>query len=79
VAEVSERLGVSSHSLYKWVKAVKPGKTEQHEADLVEASRVYSVCPKTSQARSHSFLIAWPRGVSWRSSNRPWPPVRSVD
>ena len=24
VAEVSERLGVSSHSLYKWVKAVKP-------------------------------------------------------
>jgi transposase-like protein len=48
VAEASERLGVSSHSLYKWVKAVKPGKTEQHEADLVEASRVYSVCPKTS-------------------------------
>lgn len=26
VAEVSERLGVSAHSLYKWVKAVKPGK-----------------------------------------------------
>jgi len=24
VAEVSVRLGVSSHSLYKWVKAVKP-------------------------------------------------------
>jgi hypothetical protein len=29
VAEVSERLGVSSHSLYKWVKAFKPNKTEQ--------------------------------------------------
>jgi len=26
VAEVSERLGVSAHSLYKWVKAVKPDK-----------------------------------------------------
>lgn len=26
VAEGSERLGVSAHSLYKWVKAVKPGK-----------------------------------------------------
>jgi len=24
VAEVSQRLGVSGHSLYKWVKAVKP-------------------------------------------------------
>jgi len=37
VAEVSERLGVSAHSLYKWVKAVKPDKSEQHAADLVEA------------------------------------------
>jgi len=37
VAEVSERLGVSSHSLYKWVKAVAPDKTEQQTADLVEA------------------------------------------
>ena len=37
VAEVSERLGVSSHSLYKWVNAVKPNKTEQHAAELVEA------------------------------------------
>jgi len=37
VTEVSERLGVSSHSLYKWVNAVKPDKTEQHTAELVEA------------------------------------------
>lgn len=37
VAEVSERLGVSSHSLYKWVKAVKQDKTEEHAAELVEA------------------------------------------
>jgi transposase-like protein len=29
VAEISERLGVSSHSLYKWVRAVKPGKSNQ--------------------------------------------------
>lgn len=26
VAEVSDRLGVSAHSLYKWVNAVKPRK-----------------------------------------------------
>jgi len=29
VTEISERLGVSAHSLYKWVKAVKPDKTEE--------------------------------------------------
>ena len=37
IAEVSQRLGVSSHSLYKWVKAIKPDKTEEHAAELVEA------------------------------------------
>lgn len=37
VAEVSERLGVSQHSLYKWVKAVKPDKTDEQAAALVEA------------------------------------------
>ena len=31
VTEVSQRLGASSHSLYKWVKVVKPDKTEQKE------------------------------------------------
>jgi transposase len=37
VADVSERLGVSVHSLYKWVKAIKPDKTEEHAAALIEA------------------------------------------
>ncbi len=37
VAEVAARLGVSNHSLYKWVRAVKPAKTEQHAAELIEA------------------------------------------
>jgi transposase len=37
VAEVSQRLGVSTHSLHKWVKAIKPDKTEQNTAELVEA------------------------------------------
>lgn len=37
VAEVSERLGVSAHSLYKWVKTVKPDKTDQYPADLLAA------------------------------------------
>lgn len=37
VSEVSQRLGVSAHSLYKWVKAVKPNKAEQHASELLEA------------------------------------------
>ena len=37
VAEVAARLGVSSHSLYTWVRAVKPAKREQHAAELIEA------------------------------------------
>ncbi|MCD4485815.1 IS3 family transposase, partial [Chromobacterium vaccinii] len=37
VAEVSARLGVSSHSLYKWVKAVSPDNSEKQAAELIEA------------------------------------------
>jgi transposase len=37
VTEVSERLGVSAHSLYKWVKAVKPDKTEEQASILIDA------------------------------------------
>ena len=37
VAEVSQRLGVSAHCLYKWVKAVKPDKSDEQAAELVEA------------------------------------------
>lgn len=37
VAEVSSRLGVSTHSLYKWVKTVKPDKTEQQASELIDA------------------------------------------
>ena len=37
VAEVAARLGVSSHSLYKWVKAVTPDNSEKQAAELIEA------------------------------------------
>ena len=37
VAEVAKGLGVSAHSLYKWVKGVKPSKADQHANELVEA------------------------------------------
>lgn len=39
VAEVAERLGVSTHSLHKWVRAVKPDITDQQAAEINEAKR----------------------------------------
>lgn len=39
VTEVSERLGVSAHSLYKWVKAVKPDKSDELSEELKDAKR----------------------------------------
>ncbi|WP_230863202.1 IS3 family transposase [Enterobacter cloacae] len=37
IAEVSERLGVSAHSLYKWLRAVKPDNNGQQAQDLLDA------------------------------------------
>jgi transposase len=37
VADVSARIGVSAHSLYKWVKAIAPDRSEQRAAELTEA------------------------------------------
>jgi transposase len=37
VQKVAARLGVSSHSLYKWVKAVTPTQDEKQAAELIEA------------------------------------------
>lgn len=39
VAEVADRLGVSTHSLYKWVNAVKPDNSVQKENELLEAKK----------------------------------------
>jgi transposase len=37
VPEVAARLCVSAHSLYKWVKAVAPDKSDQQSKELLEA------------------------------------------
>ena len=34
---MSARLGVSTHSLYQWVKAVKPDQAEKQASELLEA------------------------------------------
>lgn len=37
VADVSERLGVSAHSLYKWVRSVRPDNSGHQAQDLLDA------------------------------------------
>ncbi len=39
VQEVATRLGVSSHSLYKWVKSVRPSKEERRSDELLDAKK----------------------------------------
>lgn len=39
VREVAARIGVSEHSLYKWVRDVKPSKEEAQSDELVEVKR----------------------------------------
>jgi transposase len=39
VTEVAARLGVSSHSLYKWVRAVGPSKEEERSDELLESKK----------------------------------------
>ncbi len=39
VTEVAIRLGVSSHSLYKWVRSVRPSKEEERSGDLLESRK----------------------------------------
>jgi transposase len=39
VKEVSDNLGVSRHSLYKWLREVRPAPTKRLEEDLLESKR----------------------------------------
>lgn len=64
VSEVSERLGVSSHNLYKRVKAIKPDKTEQHAAELVETkSEILRLRAQLRRTEEERDILKWPRGT----------------
>ncbi len=41
VSEVAERLGVSAHSLYEWVKVAHPNKSQEQVVEM-EAARARS-------------------------------------
>lgn len=39
VTDVTERLGVSQHSIYKWLKSIQPLHNDPDEHDLLEAKK----------------------------------------
>ena len=39
IAEVAERLGVSTNSLHKWVNSVKPSKADEQATELNDAKK----------------------------------------
>ena len=53
VKEVSERLGVSTHSLYNWLKAARPGTAESDDLTAIklENQKLKSELRRTQEER----------------------------
>ena len=65
VREVAERVGVSAHSLYKWVKGVQPDRSEQRTQELIEAkSEILKLRAELRRAQEERDLLKnRPRGL----------------
>lgn len=58
------RLGVSAHSLYKWVKAVSPDQSEQQSQELLEArSEILRLRSEMRRVEEERDLLKKPRGT----------------
>ncbi len=65
VAQTAERLGVSPHSLYKWVKAVTPDKTEKQASELLEAkSEILRLRAQMRRLEEERDILKKQRGTS---------------
>ena len=64
VAEVADRLGVSTHSLHKWVNAVKPDKSDEQAAQLIEAkSEILKLPAQLRRAEEECDILNRPRQI----------------
>jgi transposase-like protein len=71
VAEVADGLSVSAHSLHKWVKAVKPDKTDQQSTDLIEAkSEILNLRAQLRRVEEERDILKKARGTLPGSSNK---------
>jgi len=70
VADVAERLGVSSHSLYQWVKTAQPNDADRHHAELVEArSEVLKLRAQLKRTEEERDILKKAAGRSTRHCN----------
>jgi len=61
---VAARVGVSSHSLYKWLKAVTPSKDEKQAAELIEAkSEILRLRAQMRRLEEERDLLKKPHGT----------------
>lgn len=57
-AEVSDRLGVSTHSLNKWLRAIKPDNSEQHVRYLLEAkSEILKLRAQLKRTEEERYIL----------------------
>ena len=63
VKEVSSNIGVSSHSLYKWLRGVRPTPDKQREEELLEAKReILKLKAKVRRTEEERDILRVPLG-----------------
>ena len=74
VAEVAERLGVSTHSLYAGIKAVKPSKNEEQTQELNTAKKeILSLKAQLRRAKEERDILKKSRQVLCRQPRVKYP------
>ncbi|MEH6591248.1 MAG: IS3 family transposase [Halioglobus sp.] len=64
IAKVADRLGVSAHSLYNWVKTVKLGKLDEQAAELNKAKKgILKLRAELRRIEEERDILKMPRSV----------------
>ena len=60
VTDVAERLGVSQHSIYKWLKAIQPLRNNPDEHELLEAKKeILRLKSQLRQTEEERDILKW--------------------
>jgi len=63
ISEVAENLGVSQHSLYKWVKACRPSSEKPKDNELIEAKKeILQLRSQLKRAEEERDILKIPEG-----------------
>ena len=63
VASVAERLGVTTHSLYAWIKKLGPDK-DRHQAEADKDAEIRRLKKELKQATDERDILKRPRDTS---------------